>query len=473
MTKFSILILLLFLTSLTSAFSEDRYIDTVHYKAVYTQPDADTNMLCWYARDIICSDSLNCGAFLDLGGLGARIITTTDGGYTWNIILAGGLFSSYYYFGYGTRGAFLNKDSIFANLSTNAGKEYLRTTNGGATWDTLICTIDCDTIRIGANSFLRNGKGMALASVPKLRNSDMFVTTNDFGKTWSITKSPSSYGFNYCKIISDSQYVLHGYQYFIDTDTTSHKEFSFLTSSNSGNSWSSNNVYDIFIDACFLDSLKGWVLCGRSNLEKHFRYDIIYHTDDGGKTWSKQLDTLIEDLYHIPVSISFADSLHGGAIGISGYLWLTKDGGKTWTLDTTAPFYGRMKETQGQMYISYITPKKFLVLTDFIGRIYMYNEDGFEPSEITEQKTAGNEINIIPNPAEDYCDVIINLNEPERFSITILNSIGEEVQTIRDIDYDGGEYKLKLDMRGKPSGNYFCKLNIGEKSITKQFVISK
>jgi hypothetical protein len=69
------------------------------------------------------------------------------------------------------------------------------------------------------------------------------------------------------------------------------------------------------MDTDFVDASTGWVVGG-----------LIYKTTDGGLTWTQQF--LPPDLLF---SVSFADALHGWAVGWGPTLLRTTDGGPTWT----------------------------------------------------------------------------------------------------------------------------------------------
>ncbi len=55
-------------------------------------------------------------------------------------------------------------------------------------------------------------------------------------------------------------------------------------------------------------------------------YGSAYHTDDGGKTWSKGETGTLTSLYNV----SMADAQHGWAVGQRGLILRTEDGGQTW-----------------------------------------------------------------------------------------------------------------------------------------------
>jgi photosystem II stability/assembly factor-like uncharacterized protein len=90
-------------------------------------------------------------------------------------------------------------------------------------------------------------------------------------------------------------------------------------SDDGGKTWSpqvsktTENLYDVD----FVDSQRGWVV-GRSG--------TILHTDDAGKTWTAQKAGNDKHLF----SVDFADAQHGVAAGDWGVILTTSDGGRTW-----------------------------------------------------------------------------------------------------------------------------------------------
>ncbi len=90
-------------------------------------------------------------------------------------------------------------------------------------------------------------------------------------------------------------------------------------SSDGGTTWSDQDsgVTTLLIDGVFLNDSTGWV----AGL-----YGVILHTDDGGKTWTKQTTETDKHLF----SVSFVDEEHGWAVGEWNTIIHTSDGGETW-----------------------------------------------------------------------------------------------------------------------------------------------
>lgn len=86
-----------------------------------------------------------------------------------------------------------------------------------------------------------------------------------------------------------------------------------------GASWATQTT-GLFCDATFLDASTGWAVYS----------DEINETTDGGSTWTTSDTVPGAELY----GVSFADALHGvavGTVGLAGDIETTTDGGSTWT----------------------------------------------------------------------------------------------------------------------------------------------
>ncbi|MEK7353207.1 MAG: CARDB domain-containing protein, partial [Chloroflexota bacterium] len=79
---------------------------------------------------------------------------------------------------------------------------------------------------------------------------------------------------------------------------------------------------DILADVTFIDANNGWAV-GSSG--------IIQRTSNGGAAWTSQNSGTTADLW----SVSFADANNGWAVGNSGTIRRTLDGGATWTSQTS------------------------------------------------------------------------------------------------------------------------------------------
>jgi hypothetical protein len=77
----------------------------------------------------------------------------------------------------------------------------------------------------------------------------------------------------------------------------------------------------------------------------------------------------------------------------------------------------------------------------------------------------------VPNPVRSNTEIGFFLPEDTKASITLTNSIGQQVVTITEMDYLRGFHSVNLEREALSSGMYFYSLKTPEKTITKQLTI--
>ncbi|OGL44814.1 MAG: hypothetical protein A2161_02170 [Candidatus Schekmanbacteria bacterium RBG_13_48_7] len=140
------------------------------------------------------------------------------------------------------------------------------------------------------------------------------LTTKDGGKSWEES-AIADYIEIYAVSFPDKT---TGYAVGI---TGSDTRFSFLKSMNSGKTWEIQFIEDEKREAMyavyFADEKNGWIAG---------RLELIFATNDGGKTWKKQhmgTERNIRGLY-------FVNEKTGWAVGDAGIILKTDDGGLNW-----------------------------------------------------------------------------------------------------------------------------------------------
>lgn len=147
--------------------------------------------------------------------------------------------------------------------------------------------------------------------------------TADSGKTWMDSKVPVDSGAYFTSsFFLDKKW---GWAMAFGSSRPSH----IVTTSDGGINWSNDTtqVKTISSDLFFQDSLRGWY-CGGA----------IYYTDNGGLTWSQQLDRsaskeFFSSIYFVDTKIGFAS---GSRVTNEQYaasctvIYRTLDGGTSW-----------------------------------------------------------------------------------------------------------------------------------------------
>ncbi len=239
-----------------------------------------------------------------------RILKTTNGGATWELIdkpqgLPDSNINSLYFLNETTGFAFTN------NQSSSTGY-LLRTADTGLTWDTVYSNY---AFYSGHFDFSNEMLG---AMVPSSFYSNLVITTNDGGETWTEQTVPGIEGnwYNYACYNDNNVYIagLLG---------------KLFKSDDNGVTWErvDNRIFygDIY-QMQFLDNNTGFALS--INYGGGVASSGLNRTDNGGETWSR-----VATLMNSNGAFCFIDENTGffcnKGIGIT--IAKTDDGGETWT----------------------------------------------------------------------------------------------------------------------------------------------
>src|SRR6266850_4167322 len=103
-----------------------------------------------------------------------------------------------------------------------------------------------------------------------------------------------------------------------------------LYTEDSGLNWSVRRIGGVnsILSITFVDAQLGWALAAQGAVDPC----SIFHTTDGGITWSRQFES--EASPNPVATLHFVDSRNGWATGVDGRMLRTVDGGNTWTIQT-------------------------------------------------------------------------------------------------------------------------------------------
>jgi len=250
----------------------------------------------WDVESVSAIDSVYSG---EVGALAL----TRNGGARWGSLQSGGT---------GMAHALDAVDPLRAWAASDQG-EILRTVNGGAKWlrvpvtgfDTYGWLQDVDFLdstlgwAVGRHEFFGGGTGR-------------IVRSTNGGKSWQIRYSvPGAY--------MDSVEVLDAQTVIAAGNIPLGPRF-VLRTTDAGSSWTDVAPSQaVVMDSDFIGAT-GWIVGGR-----------IHKTTDAGQTWVEQ--PLPPDLLY---AVSFADTLHGWAVGWGPTILRTTNGGQTWTPQSVA-----------------------------------------------------------------------------------------------------------------------------------------
>jgi photosystem II stability/assembly factor-like uncharacterized protein len=234
------------------------------------------------------------------------ILSTSDGGNNWTVRIQGNC------------GAFSNVHLINSSkgFAVNQSDRIWRTFDGGITWDTLTTPFPTYLYAMSfpdsLNGFISGGSFVA--------------HTSDGGQTWGQLAEPPQGNILYLSFWDAS----HGIA-TVDSSMTSPTYFGIvLSTSDGGGSWSEQMV----IPEAAPNQVSTWgtssaLLVGDIGFYyNQLSYPYIYSTSDEGNHWLlRQHSLTYANLY----GISYGNSMNATAVGDSGTILHTTDGGTTWS----------------------------------------------------------------------------------------------------------------------------------------------
>lgn len=301
-------------------------------------------------------------------GEGSMVMTSDDGGETWDIMLHPA----------GMNNSYLCKGIHFVNETTgfiNGGKEtILKTTDAGLTWtlkyqgntiyewrgiNDIWFVDETNGFAVGDNGQLltttdtgenwlpvESGTGSQLSKIVFVNNLTGFIfssginclKTTDGGQSWSwepLMPEVPQVNFYDCHFVNETTGFVYLQKY-----GTSDGGFIYKTT-DSGFTWNlvyeNNSIYSCkFV---FYDEQIGMASCGTYNYQNK-----ILRTNDGGNTWTEVLSTYI--LWSSNYAMIYVDQNTAFTMGMNGMIYKTTDGGLTWSTEKISLFSGTIFKAQ-------------------------------------------------------------------------------------------------------------------------------
>lgn len=268
-------------------------------------------------------------------GSGKTILKTIDAGLTWTLKYQGNTTKE--------RGcindvSFLDGTTGFA-VGDNG--QILRTTDTGETWLPVESGADADLSKI---MFVRNKTGFIISS-----SGNCLKTTNN-GLSWSwealVPDMPEAMIYD-CYFMDQNRGVVYLKEY-----EPGEVGFIFKTI-DGGITWhlshANTSIYDCKFS--FYDDYNGMASCATFNYENK-----ILQTSDGGNTWVEVLPNYLP--WNSDYAIIYIDQTTALTMGRNGIVYKTTDGGLTWQPKKMAMFTGAVFKSQ------FIDAQNGFVLTD-------------------------------------------------------------------------------------------------------------
>ena len=348
---------------------------------------------------------------------------------------------------------------------------YLKTTDGGNTWNSELITF----APFQSIHFANADTGAAVGY-------NIYFRTTDGGATWSNPAPPSSYTHDVWSFTNNRVLIGSG--------------FNLYKSFNGGSSWAGQSDTASFEDFYFLDQSTGYSV----GWDGTFNYrGVISKTTDQGATWSH---TFLPN-YSTLSSVNFPSANVGYAVG-SNRVVKTGDGGNTWNfLNVDSTWY------YTDVYFSSNTLGHVVGQTDLGFPVIISTNDGgntwiphvlgntirsFQSVWCTDNNTcfaAGDsgivykttnagamgieeqastaKVKAYPNPFNESITISIEGNGLKNGTICIYDVTGREIIMMNDLSGD----EVNVSRNNLPDGIYFYSLRDGERTVGSGKIIAQ
>jgi photosystem II stability/assembly factor-like uncharacterized protein len=256
-----------------------------------------------------------------VGGKGT-LLATDDGGNQWHTEPRPTEDSLQdVYFADEQTGWLVCERSIYDLKTNDDPRTYLmRTTDGGRTW-TRVNVIGKDVnVRLVRALFTSGGRGWAFGE------GGVLYTTRDGGMNWERQGVPTRH------LLLGGLFLNAAQGWLVGAGAT------ILQTSDGGETWKTGALINFtpasgkdaeaeaahvrFTAASFIDQKRGWAVGAEGR---------VFATRDGGRTWSAQSSNVTTDL----LDVKFISQYEGWAVGAEGTLIRTMDGGEHWTAESS------------------------------------------------------------------------------------------------------------------------------------------
>jgi photosystem II stability/assembly factor-like uncharacterized protein len=344
---------------------------------------------------------------------------------------------------------------ISENIGTVVGEfgTILRTTNGGMNWKQ---QTDSENVYLAHTnlwciSFIDSNNGVSGGNYfyGFDAGDDIIFRTTNGGENWVL----SNWGHG--AVINDISYLDLTNAIAIVDPWGYSTGWKILKSSNNGETWGEMNTLSGINNISFIDTSFG-IAVGNSGR--------IARTTNGGTDWTKQLSVTTNNLY----SVSFSDINYGTVVGDGGIILRTSDGGTIWNLQLSSI-------TKKFRSVSFIDENNGIAVGED-GIILRTTNGGV--TAVDEKERGTNPTNFIllqnyPNPFNPSTKISWQSPISSWQILKVYGVLGNEVATLVDEYKPAGSYEVEFDARGLTSGIYFYTLQAGSYTQTKKLILMK
>jgi photosystem II stability/assembly factor-like uncharacterized protein len=410
---------------------------------------------------------------------------------------------------------FATTNAGWASTGEHGIGEILHTTNGGSLW-IVQRPEPVDTIFFVGSpgrpmSFISATTGWVIGSLGSFEqlNGAVLYRTTDGGSSWS-RHNLSPWDFGAAVQFTDAN---NGWVAAATGDFVTSFFAAILRTTNGGISWTPSYTGNFVAPIpYFVDANTGWML--RDSLKNGGDLACpceIYHTTNGGATWTLQMRDVSPGAYQWMHPV---DQSNVWLVGDSAKVLRTTDGGVTWS---SVPV-SNMDPASSNRSVFFLTPNLGWVTgntgsnavvfhTTNAGATWSTQQVPFSGSEIHSiffadanagwiadgggeiaHTTNGGITSVVesnlapitfwlgqnyPNPFNPSTVIRYALPTSSQVVLTLYNTLGQRIRTLVDSQQAAGYHTIKLNADDLPSGVYFYRLEYGHGVITKKLLLAK
>jgi len=447
------------LLGISNTYAKWELVDSLYY------PSKSDGRLTTRYKTIDCYDNKNCISFLFVGDQSTRTRLTSDGGETWHTYLQDTIVKEYHDYDddydvvYRPQRPFnIHYQSQNLCIALCDSGCYWRSTDSCHTWKKHKIDTDKSLLHI---DFADDQFGVVC-------NYNDAYLTEDGGETWALIDNipdiKNGALYQDVNVLSEDEIIFLAFQ--------DDKEDYVLRTTNGGISWDSFDGISPRVRGIHFFNESEGMSYGKQQIApgSSIYRDIIQETADGGKTWEVRLDSLQFQKAGL-MRLDFADRMHGIAMGTFWKLWKTKDGGKTWILDTTAN-YPSVNDYFWD--IAYPSPDTVYGITARTGKIYRKTD--YAVGIAAEPELTHTSVSLYPNPARpgETITIVIEADKPESCTASVYSADGRQVSDSFQFDLrpgrNGIQYQADTDLS---PGVYYVITDKGCGVISAKFVVGE
>lgn len=398
--------------------------------------------------DISCSGEDDCVYVADSGGYASLCRRTTDGGKTWRTVLSDTLVPGKKWTKIGYQRV---SHPTAGQIMVLADSNYIfNTFDGGNTWDTIQYFLPFG--RFSLLEFADTNHGY-VAGPPNL----MQFSPNG-GKDWVANSQVFADGFSFQDLAVAPGRV-------VAVLMVKPPAVRVAYSRDNGLGWRIFEGPQNYFRLDFSDAAHGCMIGFESVGQGDRGLDLIAITKDSGRTWKEVMHQWNDPAYGL-LEVSFADSLHGLAVGRLGKILRTTDGGETWRQESfgcdTTGFCNIIRVEMPSPRVAYA-----LV---FLGRMIRYDSESMSV-DVESHNDEGFSLVVAPQPAPaaGSLSATLTLQRGGLVRTRLFTITGESLYTGEQF-YEAGVHHVPLPIASR-SGNYILRVEVGPYFATRRIVI--